>query len=276
MTTPSRGARLAACAAASALALALGACGGAPAVSPPAAPEAAATADGSEQVATFCEAVVDFEGAASQGPPIDFATATPEELQAALQEFGATVEPYLAAVDAAAPEPVAADATTLTRLAREALATGDEAVFSSPEFTAAEDRVDSYMVAECGYEEVRITATDFEYQGLPATLTVGTKAVTLVNEGEEQHEVGVVRINDDVTLTVEEILALPEEEGMAAVTFKGAAFAEPGGTDTSFVRIDQPGRYGVACFIPEGSTAGTEGSGAPHFTLGMLGDFTVT
>ncbi|MHA6784434.1 hypothetical protein ACVGOW_26075 [Pseudonocardia saturnea] len=276
MTSPPRGARLAACAAVSALALTLGACGGAPAVSPPAAPEAAATADGAEQVTTFCEAVVDFEGAASQGPPIDFETASPEELQAALQEFGASVEPYLAAVDAAAPEAVAADATTLTRLARQALETGDEAVFGSPEFTAAEDGVDSYMVAECGYEEVRITAADFEYQGLPETLTAGTKAVTLVNEGEEQHEVGVVRINDDVTLTVEEILALPEEEGMAAVTFKGAAFAEPGGTDTSFIRIDQPGRYGVACFIPEGSTAGTEGSGPPHFTLGMLGAFTVS
>lgn len=276
MTTSPRGSRIAACAAVSALALALGACGGAPAAGPPAAPEAAATADGSEQVATFCEAVVDFEGAASQGPPIDFASATPEEIQAALQEFGTTVEPYLAAIDAAVPEAVAADATTLTRLARQALATGDETAFESPEFTAAEDQVDSYMVAQCGYEEVRITAADFEYQGLPETLTAGTKAVTLVNEGEEQHEAGIVRVNDDVTLTVEEILMLDEAEGMAAVTLKGSAFAEPGGTDTSFIRIDQPGRYGVACFIPEGSTAGTEGTGAPHFTLGMLGDFTVT
>ncbi|GAA3225915.1 hypothetical protein GCM10017691_15090 [Pseudonocardia petroleophila] len=267
--------RLTACLAASALALALGACGGAPAA-PSAEPGAAATADGSAPVAAFCESVVDFEGASSAGPPVDFATATPEEIQAALAQFGTTLQPFLAAIDSAAPEAVAADTATLTGLTRQALSTGDDTVFESPEFTAAEDRVDTYMLAECGYEQVEITAADFEYQGLPESLPAGVTAITLVNEGEEQHEVGIVRINDGVTLTVEEILALPEEEGMAAVTFAGAAYAEPGGTDTSFIRLAEPGRYGVACFIPEGSTAGAEGTGAPHFTLGMLGDFTVT
>lgn len=275
MTTTPRGARLAACAAVSTLALALSACGGTPAAAPPAAAPPATT-DAAAEVSTFCEAVVDFEGAASEGPQVDFATATPEQIQAALQEFGQTVEPYLAAIDDATPAELTTDAGTLTRLARQALSAGDESIFESPEFTASEDSVDTFMLDRCGYDEVRITAADYEYQGLPDSLAAGTTAVTLVNEGEEQHEIGIVRINDDVTLTVEEILALPEAEGMAAVTFKGAAFAEPGGTDTSFIRIDEPGRYGVACFIPEGSVPGTEGTGAPHFTLGMLGDFTVT
>lgn len=272
MTSPTR---LAACLAASSLALVLGACGGAPAA-PPAATGAAPTADGSAEVATFCDAVVDVEAGLAGGPPVDFATATPEEIQAAVQQWGTTVEPLLAAVDDAAPEAVATDAGTLTRLTRQALSTGDESLFESPEFVAAEDGTDTFMLAECGYEQVQVTAADFEYQGLPESLTAGTKAVTLVNDGEEAHEVGIVRINDDVALSVEEILALGEAEGMAAVTFKGAAFAGPGESDTAFIRVDEPGRYGVACFIPEGSTAGTDGTGPPHFTLGMLGDFTVT
>jgi hypothetical protein len=34
------------------------------------------------------------------------------------------------------------------------------------------------------------------------------------------------------------------------------------------------GRYGAACFIPQGTTHSTEGSGPPHFTLGMFAEFT--
>ncbi|MBW0119396.1 cupredoxin domain-containing protein, partial [Pseudonocardia abyssalis] len=243
---------------------------------PPATTDVTTASDGSTEVATFCQSVVDVEAGLAGGPPVDFATATPQEIQTAVREWGTTVEPLLAAVDAAAPAAVATDAGTLTRLTRQALSTGDESVFESPEFVAAEDGTDTYMVSECGYEQVEITAADYEYQGLPETLTAGIKAVTLVNEGEEAHEVGIVRVNDDVTLSVEEILALGEAEGMAAVTFTGAAFAGPGESDTAFISIDEPGRYGVACFIPEGSTAGAEGAGPPHFTLGMLGDFTVT
>ncbi len=276
MTRASRhGVRIAACTAASALTLGLTACGGSP--TPPAAQPAAPTAeDDTAQVAEFCEAVVDIDSTGAGGPEIDFETASPEEIQAALQEFGAMFEPLLVAVEQSAPEEVQSDVDVLATASREVFSTGDFAAFETPESVIADDNIDAYMLAECGYEQIEVTATDFEYQGVPDTITPGTTAVTLVNEGEELHEVGIARVNDDVTLPVEELLALGEEEAMQSIEFKGAAFAAPGESDTVFLRLDDPGRYGAACFISEGTTSmEAEGDGPPHFTLGMVGEFTV-
>ena len=51
--------------------------------------------------------------------------------------------------------------------------------------------------------------------------------------GEEVHEMIIVRINDDVTLSVEELLALPEEEADTMVTFLGGVFGVFPGTSQS-------------------------------------------
>ena len=74
---------------------------------------------------------------------------------------------------------------------------------------------------------------------------------------------------------LQELLALPEEQALQKVVPAGTAFASPAGSDTAFVRLT-PGRYGVVCFIPEGTRPPAEGSGPPHFTLGMKGELTVT
>jgi hypothetical protein len=89
------------------------------------------------------------------------------------------------------------------------------------------------------------------------------------------HEAVVMRINDDVDLSIDDLLALPEEEGQSKVTPAGVTFALPN-TDglSSFVDLSQPGRYVVVCFIPVGSVpeafaGGQEPNGPPHFTQGM-------
>ena len=51
--------------------------------------------DAGADPADFCEASVDLEAAFAMGPPVDEA-APPEQQQAALEEFGATMEPLLA------------------------------------------------------------------------------------------------------------------------------------------------------------------------------------
>ena len=67
----------------------------------------------------------------------------------------------------------------------------------------------------------------------------------------------------------------------------GFAFAEPGATAAQTVTIGEPGDYLMVCFIPAGTTSlpsidpnasapPSLGTGAPHFTLGMLKEFTVT
>jgi hypothetical protein len=223
--------------------------------------------------AEFCEASVDVEAGFAMGPPVDD-TAPPAEKQAALEEFGATVEPLLERAEETAPEEVSEDVTTAADLVRDALVGGDPSVLEGPEYMAADDAIDEYMLAECGYEQLEATGVNYEYEGLPETVEAGIVAVTFTNEGDELHEIGIARFNDDVTQPIEQVLALPEEQLFSMITFTGAAFADPGGgSDTTFLRLE-PGRYGAACFIPQGTTHDTEGTGPPHFTLGMFAEFT--
>lgn len=239
------------------------------------APAATPTTDVAKaQTAAFCTANLDLSMATSGPPPgVDFETATPEQIQAALKEYAVTLEPTLAKVAQSAPPAIRQDTDALIRMAKQGLE-GDQSVFESPEFVATEGRVDGFLLQECGWEQTAVTATDHEYAGAPSTLPAATRAFTLSNEGEEIHELAVVRINDGVTLTIDEVLALPMEQAMQMVTPAASAFAGPGGSDTTFAELT-PGRYGLLCFIPEGSVPPAEGEGPPHFTLGMKAEFTV-
>lgn len=131
------------------------------------------------------------EAAVSQGPDVGGENASPEEIQAALAGFGARVEPELTTV-------------------REARRAGDEAAF---------DRVDTYMLAECGYEQIEVTAGDHEFQGLPDDLAAGVVGVTLVNEGAELHEIGIARIADEVARFIPEGSTAEETEVSAPPHF---------------------------------------------------------
>ncbi|WP_040336636.1 hypothetical protein [Candidatus Blastococcus massiliensis] len=221
----------------------------------------------------FCAAAVEAETTIGQGPPVDFEAATPEEIEAALAEFSQDLEPTLEELESVAPEEISSDVESLSGQVRQALETGDDSVFESEEFVSADAAIDEYMLDNCGFEQIEATGVDYEYEGIPDTVPAGTVAVTFDNQGEEVHEIGIVRINDDVTASVEELLAMPEDQVMSMITFTGVAFANPGESDTTFLRLE-PGRYAAACFVPEGTTHDTEGGGPPHFTLGMFAEFT--
>ncbi|RZU31441.1 hypothetical protein [Blastococcus saxobsidens] len=229
--------------------------------------ETSAAADPAE----FCEAAVDVESAAAAGPPID-ETTPPAEAQAAMEEFSARLGPLLERAQETAPEEVADDVATSIATMQQALSTGDMAPMEGAEFMAADDAIDEYMLAECGYEQIEVTGVDYEYEGVPDSVPSGVVAVTFRNEGEELHEIGIVRIDDDVDMPLAELAALPPEQSESMVQFAGAAFAAPGESDTVFLRME-PGRYGAGCFVPQGTTPEAEGSGPPHLTLGMLAEF---
>ncbi len=166
-----------------------------------------------------------------------------------------------------------------------------------------------FVKDNCGFGEINVTAADYSYTGLEAEYAAGPTIVTLTNEGEEVHEMIVLRVNDDVTETAAEIVALPEEEAFSKVAVKGVAFAFPGAEGFSAVDLE-PGRYIGVCFIPQGATpdvmaqlmaegegppgegsapegsapegSAPEGSapgglelGPPHHTQGMIQEFTV-
>lgn len=240
-----------------------------------------AGAEGQGDVTAFCNAVVAIDttvATAAPGPQLE--GAPPEEVQAALEEFAGTLEPLVAVAEETAPQEVSSDARTLARLSREALTTGDDSVFETQEFTDADAKVDDFMLANCGFEEVRVTAVDYAFEGVPDAVPAGPVAVTFTNDGEEVHELALVRINDDVEQPFEELLQLPEEEARQKVSFSGQVFAFPGVSDSTFLDLE-PGRFGVACFVPVGSTpqaveSGDEVEGPPHaISEGMFAEFTV-
>lgn len=161
---------------------------------------------------------------------------------------------------------------------------------------AEETTEDASEEAAAG-EEIEITGVDYAFQGAPTEATAGTK-LTFVNGSEkEAHEMVLMRINDGEERSLEELLALPEEEAQQVAQFQGVAFAFPG-EETMYPEGDttlaEPGRYAIICFIPvgadvaklkeamaaqqEGGEGGPPdmGDGPPHFTQGMAAEITVS
>jgi hypothetical protein len=153
-----------------------------------------------------------------------------------------------------------------------------EGFFDTEEFGTAFSEVGSVANEECADEVIAVTAIDYGYEGLDAELSAGVYGVDFSNEGDEFHEMIVLRKGDDTTESFEEILALDEEAAMALVQEIGATFAPPGGESGGLFDMSEPGEYAAICFIPVGSTpdAESESEGPPHFTQGMVAEFTVS
>lgn len=154
-------------------------------------------------------------------------------------------------------------------------------------------------VASCGGDDdddqVAVTAVDYAFQGLPATVDPGTK-LTLTNASSaEFHEMVVFRLPDGEARSAEELVALPEEQldalfiGPPTLVLlappDGAPQIEAVGDGT----LTEPGRYVMFCAIPTGADpdaflaaleTATDGppdvaGGPPHFVNGMFAEITV-
>lgn len=218
----------------------------------------------------FCDAVIeaDAQFTALQGPAGDPAAA------------GAAVD----AVEASAPEELAAQSEAVATEARSMLdgSAGDEG--PSDEFMANYGEMVAWMAdGNCSFPTVAVEAENYAFNNIPDTMPAGETLVQFTNVGTELHEVLILRPNDGVTESLEEILALPEDEAQGMVTTVAQGFAMPGEESWTTARLD-PGAYVAICFIPEGFTpeamaemeaTGAEPEGAPHFTLGMVKEFTV-
>ena len=112
---------------------------------------------------------------------------------------------------------------------------------------------------------IEVTAQDYHFEGLPTSVPAGS-SLTLTNAGAELHEIILVRKNDGVTESFDELLALPEEEAFQKVTTAGVLFAAPGesasmGIDATgapapmkSITLVHEGEYLAICFIPQGTT----------------------
>ena len=136
--------------------------------------------------------------------------------------------------------------------------------------------------------DITVTGVDYAFAGIPDAVDAGS-VLGFRNEGDEPHEMVVFRINDDVELSIQELLALPEDEVGEMVQQTGFALANPGEDAEETVTVAEAGNYAMLCFIPIGTTSIPEGtpppsgapmpsgigSGPPHFTVGMVKQFTV-
>ncbi|HEY8524677.1 MAG TPA: hypothetical protein VIL48_06935 [Acidimicrobiales bacterium] len=239
-----------------------------------AADEAADEAGG--DTAAYCDAHLALESAPP--PDIDFATATPDEITEGVRTYAADVmRPLAEEVLATAPDELSDDFAVLDAALDQMAASGDPSAFDAPEATEAERRIHAHDLEACEWATVDVTAADYAFDGLPDELTAGVTSFELANEGQEAHELLLLRKNDGVTQSAEELLALPEEEAMELVTMVGDPPSAPPGADDYAIVDLEPGDYVAACFVPTGATGedGPPPAGPPHAAHGMVAEFRV-
>lgn len=223
--------------------------------------------------AAFCDAAVAVD-TASLG--LESGDTSPDEVDQRLQ-----------AAEDSAPDEISGAVATLVDEARTMLSeAGDEVAaeeegpppIPGDEFFAASAEVGAYLSDNCDFETVEVTATNYEFAGIPESVPAGTTLFTLANEADEFHEIALFAIAEGEERSVEELLALPDEEVEGLVTEKAFSLAPPGAE--SFVTAElEAGRYVVLCFVPVGATPEALESGEPldeadsHFMHGMLAEF---
>jgi hypothetical protein len=169
---------------------------------------------------------------------------------------------------ASAPDDLTANVEGLSTVLSAAAESGD-APTGDPAFVENIAPVDEFALAQCSDQTVEVTAVDYSFQGLPDTIDAGTVGFKLTNGGSEEHVLVVFKFTDGDTTSVEDLLALPEDQVPQHATFAGAAGAAPGEWGASFMQLG-PGRYAAFCPIP------MSGDGPPHFTQGMTAEFEVS
>lgn len=267
--------------------LALGACGdddeeeeGAPAGG------AATTTTLSPQNQAFCADVVT---ANTLEPDIPEELPEQEQMRRGQEFFQNEYMPVIKRIQATAPPAAKTAVDEITRFFEEK---GPEA-FEDDAIVAVALRANQAAAAACGADDTRVTAVNYAFQGMPATLEPGRRLFRLHNAGTELHEMIFLRKKATTTESFDQILALGAENQEAAeekVDDAGglfafpAAAAGPDAVDSSTLLNLTPGQYAVVCFIPVGLTpaaaeaaqqTGQEPEGPPHFTRGMKTEFTV-
>ncbi len=186
-------------------------------------------------------------------------------------------------VKASAPAEITTPVTVMTDAVEAVLASNGEdfSAMEAPEFAAAQGEVDPFVFENCEFDgRVEVVGADYSFAGIPDTMESGRTALLFTNEGVEAHEIAIMRRNDGVTESFDELLNLPEEEAMAKVTPIGGSFAPTTGSSALLIGDFAPGDYIALCFVPVGTVVAdgemTEGTGTPHFMHGMQQEFTVS
>jgi len=116
--------------------------------------------------------------------------------------------------------------------------------------------------------DLTVTLRDFEID-MPETMPAGLVTIQVTNEGPEPHEFNILQLEEGKTIDdFQQFMNAPD--GPPPFSSVGGMNGLAGGS-TGYLEYDfQPGTYVAICFIPSPNN-----EGSPHFTLGMIEQFTV-
>lgn len=147
--------------------------------------------------------------------------------------------------------------------------------FESKEGSALLGQIDGYFYDNCTGTQMPVTATDYEFQGVPATLKPGLLKLKLTNAApKEDHEMALFKLQPGVdSIDVAKVFKLSDKKAAKLIDFNSGTFAfAPAGQAAYSIGELTPGKYVYACFLNQGG----KDKGKPHFLLGMEGTLTVS
>ena len=123
------------------------------------------------------------------------------------------------------------------------------------------------QTAELPSGSLRIGELDFSFS-IPAPIAPGHHIIRVRNNGAAPHEVVLVQLPPAVSIAdFARAAANPESAPPPGKPVGGVTGLQPG-AEAAFTAELVPGKYGLICFFPDER-------GAPHFTRGMMAEFTV-
>ncbi len=203
-------------------------------------------------------------------PQVDFGSLTPAQQTEVWKAYAAGIAPLAEAQRSAAPEKIRRDVNLLVDKVNEVRQNGNVSVLEEERTVEAAARVHAFELDNCGWAGDRVDAVEYEFRDVASSVRPGVRSFELTNKGKEPHELQLIRINDGVNESLQQLLDLPREQFIARVRPMGSTFAEPGKKNWVVADLTR-GRYAMICFIPVGGA----GEGPPHFTRGMLNEFQV-
>lgn len=224
---------------------------------------ASATKSSADTTGTFCDTYLKIDHVAGAAN-----TDSPE----GAKKLGTAITPDVQTLQSNTPDALTKPVAVLAKGVA-AAAGGKSAALQSDGFQQASNQTEAWMHANCNYQNIDVTGVDYKYNGLPATVKAGKTSLAFKNATsmKEMHMALVVKPKKGVTQTLDQLLALPQDQVESKVDVVASPVSPPGKTSGALLDLT-PGTYFVLCPLPVGG----KNDGAPHFTKGMSATFTVS
>ncbi len=120
--------------------------------------------------------------------------------------------------------------------------------------------------------DVMVDLVDFNF-AVPAEISTGPKLWQISNKGEQWHQMGILKLNEGVTVDNLVAMMSAEEPSEGEPPYKEIAVWSPSSPgETGWVTWDlPPGEYTIICFLPNIASEMMS-----HAVRGMVGNMTVT